>query len=100
MTETEKLLNILVLAAETVFESIVTKTDSADPAALAQAHKWLLMPGSRVELRVDLGGLEIPASITTVRGLIVDSGGEPLWQFFPGTSPSDIAAALEDEGCT
>jgi hypothetical protein len=100
VTENEKLLNILVLAAETVFARIVTETQTTSPVALTQAHKWRLMPGSRVELRVDLGGLEIPASITTVRCVIVDSGDEPLWQLFPGASPSDIAAVLEDEGST
>lgn len=88
MNENEKMLNILVLAAETVFGVIVTETQTTDPAAHAQAHKWLLTPGSRVELRIDIGSLVAPTPTTNIRCVVVDSGDEPLWEVFTRTTES------------
>jgi hypothetical protein len=87
MTENEKLLNTFMEAAEAFFRSCVALAAQADPEAHRQASKWLDSPGSRVELRVDFGGLR-PAPTHAIRAFVVDDGGEPLWELFSVITPS------------
>jgi hypothetical protein len=60
---------------------------AADPQSHAQGCAWLDSPGSKLEIRIDLGG-RITTPIHTIRCVIVDDGGEALWEMFALTTPS------------
>jgi hypothetical protein len=87
MTENERLLLTFMQATEAFFKSCAALAAEADPESHQQATKWLDSPGSRVEVRIDLGGW-IPLPTHTIRALIVDDGGEALWELFKRSTPS------------
>jgi hypothetical protein len=87
MTENQKLLQALEQATNAYFWNNAMEHMVKDTYEHAQACKWLSSPGSRVEVRVDMGGL-VKSTLVNVRAVIVDSGGEPLWEMFRATTPN------------
>ena len=90
MTESETLLQTFMKATEAFVRSAAEAAKTADPQSHAEGCGWLDSPGSKVELRIDLGG-RLPTPTHTIRGLVVDEGGEALWQLFSVTTPSGNA---------
>lgn len=90
MNDNTQLLQNFMQATEALLGRCMALAKEADPEAHAKGCAWLDSPGSRVELRIDLGG-RTPTPTHTIRCLVVDDGGEALWELFAVTTPSGNA---------
>ncbi len=92
MNSDQILLTTFMQATEALLRNCFAQTKAIDPLAYSQGCAWFDTPGSRVELRVNLGG-RIAAQTHTVSCVVVDEGGEALWEMFTLTAPADTNPA-------
>jgi hypothetical protein len=87
MNDNQNLLQDFMQVTEALLGRCFAVAKAADPQAHARGCEWFDSPGSRFELRIVLGG-RTPTPTHIIRGLIVDDGGEALWELFTVTTPS------------
>lgn len=90
MNPDQNLLMEFMQATETLLGNCFAQAKAIDPLAYSQGCAWFDAPGSRIELRVNLGG-RIAAQTHTVSCVVVDEGGEALWELFTLTVPADTS---------